>query len=99
MGRGDRDEGVAYTAPSPANFGPASLTYSLSTPYAPLWKRPSDFHQGLERQKPQLGASRTKVLNTRERIGYVPVLTVRCELVTVTVACSPREMLGREGDV
>lgn len=28
-----------------------------------------------------------------------PVLTVRCELVTVTVACSPREMLGREGDV
>lgn len=27
------------------------------------------------------------------------VLTARCELVTVTVACSPREMLGREGDV
>lgn len=26
-------------------------------------------------------------------------LTARCELVTVTVACSPREMLGREGDV
>lgn len=27
------------------------------------------------------------------------ILTVMCELVTVTVACSPREMLGREGDV
>lgn len=31
--------------------------------------------------------------------GTHPILTVRCELVTVTVACSPREMLGREGDV
>lgn len=29
----------------------------------------------------------------------MPILTVRCELVTVTVACSPKEMLGREGDV
>ena len=28
-----------------------------------------------------------------------PALTVRCELVTVTVPCSPREMLGSDGDV
>ena len=28
-----------------------------------------------------------------------PPLTLRWELVTVTVACSPREMLGRDGDV
>lgn len=95
--RGETDEGGAYVAPNPPNLGPASLNYPLAT--SQLGGGPPDLSQGLRVQKLQLGTARTTGPNPRETTGYVPVLTVRCELVTVTVACSPREMLGREGDV